>query len=90
MKIKFTDAIKQEIVKCLLEDWSEKDIGIKFNIASNYLRKIARANGINRVIKDDKAWKVPKPKIQKLKIEFERLAVRKLAKYRKILKECVL
>lgn len=69
MKIKFTDAIKQEIVKCLLEVWSEKDICIKFNITSNYLRKIARANGINRVIKDDKAWKVPKPKIQKLKIE---------------------
>jgi hypothetical protein len=69
MGIKFTDAIKQKIVKCLLEDWSEKDICIKFNITSNYLRKIARENGITKPIQDHKAWKVPKPKIQKLKIE---------------------
>ena len=69
MGIKFTDAIKQEIVKCLLADWEVKDICIKFNTTSNYIRTIARANGINKVIKDDKAWKVPKPKIQTLKIE---------------------
>jgi len=69
MRIKFTDAIKQEIVKCLLEDWSEKDICVKFNITSNYLRKTARENGITKPIQDDKVWKVPKPKIQALKIE---------------------
>lgn len=69
MRIKFTDAIKQEIVKCLLADWSEKDICVKFNITSNYLRKTARENGITKPIQDDKAWKVPKPKIQTLKIE---------------------
>jgi len=69
MPIKLTDAIKQEIVKCLLEDWSEKDICVKFNITSNYLRKTARENGITKPIQDDKVWKVPKPKIQALKIE---------------------
>lgn len=69
MRIKFTDAIKQEIVKCLLEDWSEKDICVKFNITSNYLRKTARENGITKPIQDDKVWKVLKPKIQALKIE---------------------
>jgi hypothetical protein len=69
MPIKLTDAIKQEIVKCLLEDWSEKDICVKFNTSSNSLRKIARENGITKPIQDDKVWKVPKPKIQALKIE---------------------
>ena len=69
MPIKLTDAIKQEIVKCLLEDWSEKDICVKFNITSNYLRKTARENGITKPIQDDKVWKVLKPKIQALKIE---------------------
>ena len=69
MRIKFTDAIKQEIVKCLLEDWSEKDICVKFNTSSNSLRKIARENGITKPIQDDKVWKVLKPKIQALKIE---------------------
>lgn len=63
MPIKFTDAIKQEIVECLLADWEVKDICIKFNINSDYVRVIARANGITKPIqyfRKEKTLKIEK------------------------------
>jgi len=63
----YSDKFKQEILKYLLADWDSKDIGIKFNISSNYIRKIARANGINTVIKDDAKWRRKKERVQPLK-----------------------
>lgn len=63
----YSDKFKQEILECLLANWDSKDIGIKFNVSSSYIRKIARANGINTVIKDDAKWRRKKERVQPLK-----------------------